>query len=61
MLASLRGDEDKAFGVEIELPVEPVQPPLQDVRAILFDGMAGLFFLVIPRRRKNRQSDDEEP
>ena len=39
-----RVDEDKAFGVEIELPVKPVEAFLQHIRAILLDGVPGLFF-----------------
>ena len=37
-------DEDQPLGVEIDLTVEPVLPFLQDVRAILFAGVRGLFF-----------------
>ena len=53
-------DEDQAVRVEVELSVEPVETPLQDVRAILLDGMPGLFFRVIPCLRKNRHSDEVE-
>ena len=49
-------DEDEAFGVKIELTVEPVLPPLQDVRPILLGGVRGLFFHVIPCRSKNRHN-----
>jgi hypothetical protein len=41
-------DKDKACRIEIELPAKPVPALPQDVRAILFDGMAGLFFRVMP-------------
>ena len=41
-------DKDKARRVEIELPAKPVPALPQDVRAILFDGVAGLFFRVMP-------------
>jgi hypothetical protein len=51
-------DENKALGVEIGLGVEPGAPLLQDVRAVLLDRVAGLFFRVIPRRWKNRDSAD---
>ena len=39
-------DEDETFGIEVELAVEPVLPPLHDVGAVslargtVFDGMA---------------------
>lgn len=51
-------DEDEPFGIEIGLGVEPGAAPAQDVRAILLDGVAGLFFRVIPRRWKNRDRPD---
>ena len=41
-------DEDKSRRIEIELPAEPVPALPQDVRAILFDGVVGLFFRVMP-------------
>jgi hypothetical protein len=53
-------NEYEPVGVQTELPVEPVETSLQDVRAILFDGVPGLFFRVIPWRRKNRHSDEVE-
>lgn len=36
-------DEDKPLGVEIELAVEPVSPPLHDVGAVLLGSVRGLF------------------
>lgn len=36
-------DEDEPFRVEVELAVEPVLPPLQDVRPLLLARMGGLF------------------
>ena len=43
-------DEDQTLGVEIGLGVEPGPALAQDVRAVLLDGVASLFFRVIPRR-----------
>ena len=40
-------DEDETLGVEIDLAVEPVLAPLQDVGAILLAGVRGLFLRVI--------------
>ena len=40
-------DEDEACRVEIELPLEPLLALLQDVGAVLFDGVPGLFLRVI--------------
>ncbi len=40
--------------------VEPGATLLQDVRTVLLDRMPGLFFRVIPRRWKNRDSADLE-
>jgi hypothetical protein len=37
-------DEDEALRIEIELAVEPVFAPLQDVRAVLLARVGGLFF-----------------
>jgi hypothetical protein len=36
-------DEDQRVGIEVELPIEPVEALLQNVRAILLDGVSGLF------------------
>ena len=47
-------DKDKALGLEIGLPVEPVMPLLQDIGTVLLDSMASLFLRVIPRRTKKR-------
>lgn len=53
-------DEHKALRIGAGLSVEPVRAFRQDVRAILPDGVAGLFFRVMPWRRKNRQSQEVE-
>jgi hypothetical protein len=47
-------DEDQASWFEIDLPLEPITPLLQDVGAVLLDCMASLFLRVMPRRTKNR-------
>lgn len=47
-------DEDQAFGLQIELAVEPVVPLLQNVGPVLLDGVSRLFLRVIPRRTKKR-------
>ena len=46
-------DEDEFCGIEIELALEPVFAPLQDVRPILLGRMGGLFFqvMLVARRR----------
>jgi hypothetical protein len=36
-------DKDKAGRIEVELAIEPVAALLQDVRAVLFDSVPGLF------------------
>jgi hypothetical protein len=36
-------DEDQAFGIKIELTVEPGFAPLQDVGAVLLGRVRGLF------------------
>ncbi len=51
-------NEDEPLGVEVRLSVKPGAPLAQNVRSILLDGVAGLFFRVIPRRWKNRESPD---
>ncbi len=53
-------NEHEPVGVQTGLSVEPVETSLQDVRAILFGRVSGLFFRVIPWRRKNRHSDEVE-
>ena len=50
-------DKHQAVGVEIELPLEPFPAPRQDVGALLLGRMRRLFFSVIRRRAKNRQSE----
>jgi hypothetical protein len=47
-------DEDEALRVQIELAIEPVLALLQDVGAILLDGVASLFLRVMPWRTKKR-------
>ena len=49
-------DEDKPCRVEVELALEPVLPPLQDIRPTLLGGMSGLFFTVMSRRSRKRHS-----
>lgn len=49
-------DEHEPFRVEIRLAVEPGLPARQDVRALLFAGVRGLFLRVQPRRWKNRHN-----
>jgi hypothetical protein len=41
-------DEHEPFRLQIDLAVEPVPTLLQDVRAVLLDGMASFFLRVIP-------------
>jgi hypothetical protein len=41
-------DEHEPRRIEIELVAEPVPALPQDVRAILLDGMADVFFRVMP-------------
>ncbi len=50
-------DEDEFLGVEIELVLEPVFAPLQDVGTILLARVRGLFFHVTPWRSKKRHSE----
>lgn len=47
-------DEDQASWFEIDLPLEPIMPLLQDVGTVLLDCVASLFLRVMPRRTKNR-------
>src|SRR6478672_13143306 len=49
-------DEHQAFGLEIELPLEPVPTPLQDIRSVLLGSMRRLFLRVTPCRSRNRHS-----
>ncbi len=49
-------DEDEALGVEIELALEPVLPPLQDIGPILLTRVRGLFLRVILWRLQKRHS-----
>jgi hypothetical protein len=48
-------DEHQPAGVEVRLRLKPGPALPQDVRAVLLDRMAGLFFRVTPWRRKNRE------
>ena len=48
MLGTSLVDEDKAFGFEIDLTVEPVLTLPQDVGTVLLDSMASLFLRVMP-------------
>jgi hypothetical protein len=41
-------DEHEALGFQIELAIEPVLALLQDIGAVLLDGMASLFLRVMP-------------
>ena len=47
-------NEHEAFGFQIELTIEPRSALAQDVWAVLFDRVPGLFLRVMPRRSKNR-------
>jgi hypothetical protein len=47
-------DEHQAFGIEIELPLEPSLAPAQDVRTSLLARVSGLFLRVILWRLKKR-------
>ena len=49
-------DEHQALGVQVELALEPGAATPQDVGTILLRRMPGLFFSVIFRRAKKRQS-----
>jgi hypothetical protein len=49
-------DEDETVRIEIRLTIEPVPPPLQDVRPILLARMGGLFLNVSPQRSRNVHS-----
>ena len=53
-------DEHQLGRIEVELLREPSLTLLQNVRALLFLRMRGLFLNVIPCRSKNRQITDEE-
>lgn len=47
-------DEDKLGRIEIELPLEPVLPLLQNVWPVLLGRVEGLFFRVMAWRAKKR-------
>lgn len=47
-------DEDQPLRIEIGLSVEPGAAPSQNIRAVLLARVRGLFFRVIPWRRKKR-------
>jgi hypothetical protein len=47
-------DEDEALRIEIELALEPVLPPLQDIGAVLFTRVRSLFLRVMVWRAKKR-------
>ncbi len=49
-------DEDEALRIEIELCLEPVPAPLQDVGALLLQCMGGLFLNVQPCDRSQELS-----
>ena len=48
------GTEEEPRGIEVGLGLEPGAALAQDVRAVLLDGVAGLFLRVSPWRRKKR-------
>jgi hypothetical protein len=50
-------DEHQPFGIKVGLAFEPVQPLLQDLGIVLFEGVRRLFLYVIRRRAKNRHSE----
>jgi hypothetical protein len=41
-------DKDEALGLQIDLAIEPVVALLQDIGTVLFNGVASLFFRVMP-------------
>lgn len=47
-------NEHEAFGLQIDLTIEPVVPLIQDVGPVLLDCMSSLFLRVMPRRTKKR-------
>lgn len=47
-------DEDETVRIKVELAVEPVLPPLQDARPVLFGDVRILFLRVMPWRLKKR-------
>jgi hypothetical protein len=49
-------DEHEASRIEVELVIEPILAPLQDIWTALLAGVRSLFLNVIRRRSKNRQS-----
>ena len=46
-------DKDQPFRIQIELPIEPGAPALQDIRPVLLQCMCGLFLNVQPRPRSH--------
>jgi len=48
-------DEDEALGIKRGPTVEPVLPPLHDVRPVLLADVRGLFLRVVPCRARNRR------
>lgn len=55
-LSRLTVDEHQPCGIEIDLAVEPVLAPLQDVRANLLGRVRGLFLNVRPARSRKVHS-----
>jgi hypothetical protein len=49
-------DEDELVGIEVDLAVEPLLSPFQDVWPFLLGGIRGLFLSVILRRWKKRDN-----
>ena len=49
-------DEHQTIRIEIELGIEPVPAPLQDVQAVLLGRVRGLFLNVRPQRSRKIQS-----
>ena len=37
-------DEDEALGIEVELALEPLPSPVQDIGTVLLSRVAGLFY-----------------
>jgi len=54
-------DEHQAVRIEVELTLEPLPAPRQDVRALLLGRVRRLSFSLIRRRAKNRQSVEGRP
>jgi hypothetical protein len=53
-------DEDKPFGVEIELSFEPIFAPLGDVGTGLLARVRGLFLKVSPQRARHSHRIERE-